>query len=267
MKNLQENEALTETKEKEKSNNMKHLKYREIFNSEMSEGTEIYNSKGEIMPIMDGELWKQCFYKDDDVRKDLPQSWFVSNKTGNVVSTYHGHCEWLIKHSSKQGYEFYSYKLGDRTKTIFAHALVGLVFDAPRVGKAKKMLAADSVYAFGTKENPDNVQAHHVHAIKDNPELSNDADEIEFLTVRGHNLVHQIPDENASREEQIEFLRKLSAYGQEESPDKILIAYFVNGERKIMETNELAFTQKGIRQLIEMASAMQIDAQRESISQ
>lgn len=240
----------------EKGKKMNYKDYRDIFEKEMSEGIEIFNSKGEIMPLIEGERWKQCYNKDDNVRKDLPKSWFISDKTGNVVSTARGKCKWLIKVTNNQEHDIYSYSIGNRTKTITVYALVGIVFDSPRIGKAKEKLAKESVYAFGTRENPDNVQAHHIKNFNDYPEMTNSSDNIEFLTVRGHNLVHQIPSKDADDDRHTEFMGKLSQYADEECPDKFLIAFNDGKERGFLETKQLTFSQDGINSFIQALEKM-----------
>ncbi|MBQ7507223.1 MAG: hypothetical protein IJT05_07850 [Lachnospiraceae bacterium] len=231
---------------KKKSTIMTASDYAEIFYAAMQEGVAMTNSKGEALPFLDGEKWSQCYKDDDPVRSQLPISWFVSDKSGNVVSCFSGKPEWLLNDSENPtttpSYHFY---LNGRIKHIKAHALTAIVHGSERFGNAGELLDEKGLYAFGIKDKPDNVQTHHISRQKSCPEHRFDADNMMLMTVQAHNTVHAIPAEDASDDKKAGFMERLKALADDECGDKLVIAVRDGDKTKLTTADKLTPEQVG----------------------
>lgn len=200
--------------------------YKKIFDKNMREGVDIYNSKGELLELLEDEEYRQVYDADDPARAVLPYSWFVGSKTGNVISVKdNGTLIWLLKTTDEGGYIKYKFRHPEtqKIKVINAQNLIALTFGSKRFGKAKEYLEEKNLYAFGTKEDEDAVNGHHIKTLRDFPEEQFDSNNIELLTVRAHNLLHKFPAEDATLEEKTQFIKELNELAELEAPGKIVI--------------------------------------------
>lgn len=214
--------------------------YAEIFEQQMQEGQPIYNSKGEELILQDEEQFRQCYDEKDPARKDLPKSWFVSNH-GNVISTYRGRLEWLMKDTHVKHRDSYHFYVNGKIKIICDYALVALVFESPRFGTAEKLLEEESLYAFGNYKDEDNVQTHHIIPKKKNKELINDPTNLEIMTCRAHKIAHSIPAEFATPEEKQKFMQRFGEVMDQECPHSIVIAIRDGDSCKLVQTQTVIF--------------------------
>ena len=225
--------------------------YRKIFEVEMREGRDILNKHGELLIFVEDEEFKQCWSANDPAREVLPWSWFISNKTGNLISvTGNGQLEWLLKIDDNNGYAKYKYRHPQtgQIKNIMVHNLVGLVWGADRFGRAEEILADKNVYAFGTKDELLNVNGHHIKSNKEYKECTFNHDNIQFVTVELHKILHGAPKEDASDAEKMEFMAKLSDIAEKECPNKICV--FAVGDEKCADTvDKVYFSLDSLRQL------------------
>lgn len=207
--------------------------YARVFEDEMREGREIYNSKGELLEIDEDEEFKQCYDPSDPRRAILPYSWFLSNKSGNVISVKpNKDLIWLLRINNASNYEEYKFThpKTKKIKNIKIHNLVGLVWGAKEFGLATDYLNESDLYAIGDKSNLENVNGHHKKSIKDYPKKQFDPDNIEFMTVRAHKILHNFPDDSASLEKKKDFVIELNQLADIEAPGKVIVV--TGGEEK-----------------------------------
>lgn len=234
-----------------KANNIKSpKKAAEIFERYMSQGLPVYDSKGNELILQDDEEFRQCYDENDPVRKVLPTSWFVSN-LGNLISVYRRNKpEWLLRDTNDKNRDTYHFQVGGRIKIIASYALVGLVFGSEKFGTAEALLEEQNVHCFGNFKEDLNVQSHHIKNKKDFPELINDPENIEFMTVRAHRLCHQIPADDAPMQEKQKFMQKFTELCAQECPNGMVVAFRdKDGSCKLAQVSKLTFTEKGWKSL------------------
>lgn len=214
-----------------------------VFEQYMSQGLPVLDSKGNELVLQENEEFKQCYDANDSVRSVLPVTWFVSNH-GNLISTYRGKPEWLLRDKNDKSRDTYHFILNNKIKIISSYALVGLVFGSSRFGIAKDLLEEDSVYCFGHYGSETNVQTHHISDKKNHPDLINEPSNLEFVTCRAHRVAHTIPAEDAVPEKQHEFMDKFAELCKAECPDSIAIAIRDGDSCKLAETQMIKMSKE-----------------------
>lgn len=230
-----------------------HTWYKKIFDQEMREGRDIINKRGELLILEEGDEFRQCYAPEDidPIRSELPWSWFVSRKGDLISVTMEGKLEWLLKIDDGNGYYKYKYihPKTNKIKNIMVHTLVGLVFGSKRFGKTDKIFAEKGVYSFGRRDNPLNINGHHIKSNKSFEEDCFNPDNIEFMTVQTHDLLHSAPGENASPEERIEYMSKLSDIAEKEAPGKIVV-FSVGDEKRVEDVDHIYLSQEAMNQIV-----------------
>lgn len=222
---------------------------RKVFDDFMSQGLPVYDSKGNELILQEDEEFRQCYDADDSVRKVLPVTWFISNH-GNLISVYRGKPEWLLKDQNDKNRDTYHFQTDGRIKIIASYALVGLVFGSEKFGTAEALLEEQNVHCFGNFKEDLNVQSHHIKNKKDFPELINDPENIEFMTVRAHRLCHQIPADDAPMQEKQKFMHKFTEVCSKECLNGVVIAFRdKDGSCRLAQVSNLTFTENGWKSL------------------
>lgn len=222
-----------------------HLYYKNIFDSWMSEGQPVFNSKGEELKLEEGEEFRQCYDPDIPIRSVLPQSWFISNKE-NLISTYTGEAKWLLKELDPARRGTYRFNYNGRIKVLKSYTLMGIVFGAFRFGKADEIMNEKLVYAFYDGRRSI-VNAHHPEGKEQNI--------VEFVDVPTHNMIHSAPGRDADPEKQFDFMVKLLDLMDTEVPGQNVI--LTTGDKKYIytDTNEnILFTPEAKDQLQALSS-------------
>lgn len=241
--------------------------YKKIFENYLTEGLPIFDSKGHQLQLQDDEEFRQCYDPSDPARRDFPKCWFVSNR-GTLLSTHGKKVIWVrpvIHEADRNAYHFW---INNKVKTVKAYNLAALVFGADRFGEAADKINKKGIYSFGSAEKPDNIMGHHILDIKSCPDLINDPANVQFVTSKVHNLIHQ-SGKNETEHDDVQYMQNLSKVAREEAPNE---AVFVktgdeydqqtskkissDGEKSIATCKRFLLTERGLADFKAMTKAL-----------
>lgn len=193
--------------------------------------------------LSENEYFVPCFHPDEPFRNEMPNHWFISNKS-NLITVIGRTVYWIKPHPYDRGLRS-SYKLKKspitgKKSSVTAHNLLWAVFNRDCIfGRAGDYINRFGTFAFGVKNDPFNVEGHHKERIEDYPEKVNDPFDIQVMTVFAHEVLRKIrhvQDEiqkETSEEKKVslrnELLRLVSKLSDIEAPGKSVVVN--NGER------------------------------------
>ena len=201
------------------------------------------NEDRQELILSENECFVPCFNPDEPFRNEMPNHWFISNKS-NLVTVIGENVYWLKPHLYNRGLRS-SYKLKKspitgKKSSVMAHNLLWAVFNRDCIfGRAGDYINRFGTFAFGVKNDPFNVEGHHKERIEDYPEKVNDPFDIQVMTVFAHEVLRKIrhvQDEiqiETSEEKKVglrnELVRLVAKLSDIEAPGKGVVVN--NGER------------------------------------
>lgn len=190
-----------------KNNEITAEQYKKIFFKEIKEVDVIYTLDGKDKIKVDSEVqWVQCYDKNIKARKSMPKFYFIS-KNGDLVAlnpSGKGGIH-LIRKVNNNGYWVYGISDGNgRTRTIYLHQLVVVIFGGKFFGNAKKLLEEQGLEAFG--KIPGKLQVHHIDGDKTN----NDPSNLRILLCEIHRLIEKsLPQDILNSDKRVEYFEKM----------------------------------------------------------
>lgn len=198
--------------------------YKEKFRRILEDTEVVYSADWEEKLIIDeNEEWVQCYNADDEIRKNFPRYWFLSDR-GHLLSVgYSQNGIKLVKavpNDKNSEYRVYIYTYEDengkiRQKKIKAHHLVKIIFGGLAYGNAEKKLKEDGLQGFGIQE--DSLNCHHIN----NNRSDNRAENLELLTKKVHSVMNATPSQKKADKKNFSYMKRLSDVVADEEPNRI----------------------------------------------
>ncbi|MDY4017423.1 MAG: hypothetical protein SOY50_01110 [Ruminococcus callidus] len=208
--------------------------YKRRFDKLIESKGGVYDSKTKKfkpIPYADIKNWRQCYDKDTALRRNFPTYLFISNR-GHLVSVHSKNKPIMVQKdmSSTSGRPYYRFRIkgSKKYKKFTVSNMVAICFGSETFGKADEIMEQYGINAFSKGD----LQGHHENGYKEGQNAANNnPKDIELLTKPIHGLFQKVPNEGASADKEIKFMRELSKNVSEET-DKHTILIPNYGENK-----------------------------------